>query len=119
MGINRRVIGEQGEDLAVKALKECGYKILERNFRCRFGEIDIIARDEETTVFIEVKARNNNKFGLAEEAVDYRKQQKIRQVAEFYLLINDNPARDCRFDVCCVSFKEKEGPGVKILKNCF
>ena len=74
---NRRQIGTEEEALAAVFLKAQGYEILEQNFRCRLGEIDIIARDGSALVFIEVKYRRNAAYGTPAEAVNLRKQQKI------------------------------------------
>ncbi len=77
--------GNYGEDMAVRLLKKEGYQILERNYYCRMGEIDIIAKDGEYIVFVEVKLRKNNDFGGASFAIDKRKQEKIRKTALYYL----------------------------------
>ena len=81
---NRRAIGTEYETLACEYLTRHGYQILCRNFRCRQGEIDIIARDRDYLVFIEVKYRRDEHEGDPAEAVDYRKQKKISRVAEYY-----------------------------------
>ena len=78
--------GQQGEDLACKYLKKHGYKILERNFRCRrFGEIDIVASKAGVLSFIEVKTRCSSRYGKPAEAVTLAKQRKIYRVAQYYL----------------------------------
>lgn len=79
-----------------------GYSILERNFRCRYGEIDLVAEDAHELVFIEVKTRRGNAYGLPEEAVTFRKQQKIMQVASYYLDLHDCADRSWRIDVVAV-----------------
>lgn len=90
MYIKTREIGELGENYACNYLKKRHYKILERNFKCRQGEIDIIAMDttNQELVFIEVKSRTNLKFGYPSEAVDTRKQKHIYKTAKYYIYKN-------------------------------
>jgi putative endonuclease len=85
---SRQGLGRTGERLAAERLMQTGYCILERNFRCRYGEIDLIAEHQLDLVFVEVKTRRGSTHGLPEEAVDRRKQQKILQVAAYYLLLH-------------------------------
>ena len=77
-------LGHEGEDMAVGYLKDKGFTILCRNYKTPLGEADIIARDRETIVFIEVKARSNAGFGEPFEAVDGRKQERLRRIALWY-----------------------------------
>ncbi len=97
--VRNKISGSVGEVLSVNFLKNKKYKILETNFKTKFGEIDIIALDGKVIVFIEVKERNTLAFGRPIEAVDFKKQQKIRRVAEFYLMLKNKTYADCRFDV--------------------
>lgn len=83
---DKRKTGIDGEKTAAKYLKKNKYKILDCNYRSRFGEIDIIAKKDDFIVFVEVKARNNNSLGEPREAVTYSKQSKIIKTAEFYIL---------------------------------
>lgn len=94
-----KIEGDVGEISAVDFLKKKGYRILICNYKTKFGEIDIIAQDKHVIVFVEVKRRSTLAYGRPIEAVDFKKQQKIRKVAEFYLMIKKNPYADCRFDV--------------------
>ena len=96
--LNKRV-GNIGEAKAVSFLKQKGYKIIELNYTNKIGEIDIIAKDKEVLVFVEVKARSSDKFGMGREAVNFRKQQKIRLVAQGYLKYKKLFDVSCRFDV--------------------
>ncbi|GER89394.1 UPF0102 protein [Dictyobacter vulcani] len=98
----RQGLGRTGERLAALQLEQSGYTILERNFRCRYGEIDLVAEHEADLVFIEVKTRRGMSHGLPEEAVNYRKQQKIIQVSQYYLFQHDYALRDWRVDVVAV-----------------
>ena len=86
---NRRAIGTKYETLACEYLTRHGYQILCRNFRCRQGEIDIIAKLENKIIFVEVKSRMSKDYGLACEAVDYKKASKITSVAKYYISTNN------------------------------
>lgn len=112
---NKRAAGADYEQKAAKYLEAMGYRILAYNFRCRMGEIDLIARDGRYLVFIEVKYRTDTRMGMPQEAVDYRKQRKICQVADYYCLTKKiPPSQPCRFDVAAFS----EGKWT-ILRNAF
>ena len=104
MKIFNKLKGDFGEEKAVKYLKKQKYKIIKRNFKNKVGEIDIIARQGETVVFVEVKTRTDEKFGFAAEAVDLKKQHKIKNVALLYSQ-KENIA-NMRFDVVEVYLKE-------------
>ena len=95
----KQEIGKYGEDSVAKYLSEKRYKIINRNFRCKNGEIDIIAKDKDEIVFIEVKTRTNLEYGLPAEAVDKNKKNHIRKVAEYFIYKNDMINNYCRFDV--------------------
>lgn len=104
---NNRETGGFYEERACEYLKEKGLEILERNFRIRQGEIDIVARDKGTLVFVEVNYRKSSLAGLPEEAVTYKKQRQISRVALFYLSFHKLPlSTPCRFDV--VAFHKDE-----------
>ena len=113
--MNKRQLGGDKEELAAAFLQEAGYRIMERNFRCRLGEIDLIAKEGTTLVFVEVKYRANHKAGYPEEAVDQRKQRRIGKVALYYLTTRirrtDVP---CRFDVIAI-----DGGEIRHHKNAF
>lgn len=100
----RQGLGRTGERLAAEALMSKGYRILERNFRCRHGEIDLVAEDEYDLIFVEVKARRGISFGLPEDALTWRKQRKLMEVASFYLEQHDCADRSWRIDVVAVQF---------------
>lgn len=95
-------IGKRGELLAQKHLKEAGYEIITVNYRCKLGEIDIIASKDNYIVFIEVKTRRNNNYGLPYESVSAVKQKRIRKVAAYYLKVNNIFQKNCRFDVVSI-----------------
>lgn len=97
--MNTRAIGTQGESIAVEYLQKHGYKILERNFNCHYGEIDIIAQHGNYYVFLEVKSRNTVAFGTPREAVNYHKQQRIISAANYWLFKKRLVGVPVRFDV--------------------
>lgn len=96
---NNKKTGNAGEELAATFLINAGYTILERNYRTRMGEIDIIARFGNLLTFVEVKTRQGTQFGRPAAAVDYRKQNKIINVARYYMQRNNTVNYHCRFDV--------------------
>lgn len=113
--MNKRQLGNDFEDKACEYLKCLGYIIIERNFRIYKGEIDIIARDGECLVFIEVKYRSGNSFGHSVEAVNIHKQRTIYRVAEGYLLYHkEYQNKPCRFDV--IAF---DNSNLTHIKNAF
>ena len=111
--LNKKV-GNIGESPAVNFLKDKGYKIVELNYTNKIGEIDIIASDKGVLVFVEVKSRSSDKYGLGREAVDLRKQHKIMLVAEGYLKYNKLFDIGCRFDVI-----EIMGDEITHIENAF
>lgn len=102
----RQGLGRTGERMAGEALHQRGYSILERNFRCQYGEIDLVAEHEGELVFVEVKTRRGTAFGRPEEAVTFRKQQKILEVASYYLDTHNCWQRAWRIDVVAVQFSQ-------------
>ena len=111
---NNRKAGSSGEDAAVKALEGMGYRILERNFRVKLGEVDIIAEDGGDLVFIEVKKRSSDLYGPPEAAVSRRKQLRIIRVALSYIKQKNLKGRNLRFDVFAISGRTQE-----LTKNAF
>lgn len=115
MNGNRKRIGDKYEKLVADYLMKEGYEIRERNFRCKLGEVDIIARKDGYLVFVEVKYRSTAQYGSPQAAVDYRKQRRISDAASFYLYRNHFPAgTPVRFDVAAVS-----GHNIEIIENAF
>lgn len=100
--MQKNIFGTKNEIIASNYLKAKGYEILEMNYKNKIGEIDIIAKDRDYIVFVEVKGRYSRKFGDPTEAVNYTKQQKIRAVASIYLMKNRKTEANCRFDVVAV-----------------
>lgn len=109
--------GSHGEDLACKYLQKLGYKILERNFRIRGGEIDIAAKDREELVFVEVKTRYSHHFGLPVESITPWKIRSLLKTAQFYLQKISWGNKPYRFDVITVDFTHSEKPAVDHIKN--
>ena len=95
---SRMALGKWGEDIAEKYLKKKGYLIMERNFRCRLGEIDIIALDGKTLVFIEVKTRMSQKYGLPCEAINHEKLRHIERTAAYYMMLKPADHQEARLD---------------------
>lgn len=98
----RQGLGRTGERLAMEHLSAAGYRIIERNFRCRYGEIDLIAEEDDELVFVEVKTRRGNAYGLPEDAVTPIKQRRLIQLALYYLDLHNCAERSWRIDVVAV-----------------
>ena len=96
---HKKLLGRVGERLAEKHLKSIGYQILEKNFTTTFGEIDIIAKDQDYIVFVEVKTRESIDYGTPSQAVNYKKQEKYKNLANAYLIKEGKTEQNCRFDV--------------------
>lgn len=103
----RHIVGKEGEDEATKYLQKHGYEIIERNFECRQGEIDIIAKDNKEYIFIEVKTRQNDHFGMPCEAVTQIKKKHIWRATKYYLYLHKLEEKFIRFDVIEV-YKNKD-----------
>lgn len=104
----KKSLGKQGEDIAVHYLQRKGYRIVQRNYHSRYGEIDIVCRKNQDMIFVEVKTRSSDRYGSAEEAVTAVKQQRLRKTALTYLQQLDRPVRGLRFDVITVRFEVDE-----------
>lgn len=115
---SRQKWGERGEAIAVRQLKNKGYKIIETNYRTKLGEIDIIAKEKDTIVFVEVKSRRSVHFGNPKQAVTLQKQRKISRVALYYLKTIKQIDASARFDVVTV-ISNRDQPQVEIIKNAF
>jgi putative endonuclease len=106
--------GQLGEERAVEHPRACGYSVIERNFRCRLGEIDIVTRDGDALVFVEVRTRTDGRRGTALETVTPAKQRRIARVAEVYLSMRRQHAAACRFDVVGIT-----GEHVELVRDAF
>ncbi|MBI5183448.1 MAG: YraN family protein, partial [Nitrospinae bacterium] len=100
----RLELGRKGEDIATRYLKEMGYKIIERNFRCPMGEIDLIASEKGVLIFIEIRTRRSDSFAPPQLSVNRVKQQKIINSALNYLVRKRITGIDCRFDIITIIF---------------
>jgi len=115
----RIALGKQGEDMAADHLLEKGFTIIVRNYRQKTGEIDIIARDNECLVFIEVKTRKSSRFGQPFEAVTTKKQAQISRVALHYMSCHKLLDQPARFDVISILIDKNGKPAIEHLYNCF
>jgi putative endonuclease len=113
----RKLLGRSGEDRAAKHLASLGYRILERNYRIAQGEIDLIALDGDTIVFVEVKTRKSDAFGAPELAVDLRKQDHLIKAALVYLKRKRLSQMPCRFDVVAIADAGREQ--IALIRNAF
>jgi putative endonuclease len=118
MSFMRISTGKTGEALAAAHLAEAGYRVIERNYRCLFGEIDIVAEEGETLVFVEVKSRRSAAYGDPQQAVGYQKQKKISRIAAHYLQEKRLCNRAARFDVVAVKLLPA-GPRIELIRNAF
>ena len=114
----RALLGKAGEDLACQELERRGSVISARRWRGRAGEIDIVARDGTTLVFVEVKTRSGSAFGAAAEAVSARKRLRIARLAKAYMTRHRLEQCPCRFDVVAIDL-DGEGPAVRVFQNAF
>lgn len=111
-------LGEMGERLALKKIKRLGYKFIAKNYRCPLGEIDLIARDGDCLVFIEIKTRRGRSIGFAKEAVNRRKMRQISKAALVYMKENNCCDVKARFDVVAISIKgDKEE--IEVIPDAF
>jgi putative endonuclease len=112
-------LGISGENLACEELARQGYAVLATRYRTRVGELDIVARDGDTLVFVEVKTRTSQDFGAPAEAVTRRKQRRIVTMARWYLTEKGLHGRLCRFDVVTVLSRPGRPPVIEVVKNAF
>lgn len=111
--------GTKGEQIALSFLLGLGYRLVEKNFRCRSGEIDLIVLDGPALVFVEVKARHGTGFGLPQEAVGPAKQARIRRLAQYFLQVRARDEQEFRFDVVAIAFSSGGIPRIEHLKGVF
>src|SRR5258708_4045983 len=115
--MSTRIVGNKGEDLACKYLQGQGYKILKRNFTIRGGEIDVIARQKETLVFVEVKTRFGSQFGYAREAITPWKLKFLQKAALFYITQTKWGEKPYRFDLVAIDYDQSNTPQMELVKN--
>ena len=112
------ITGKEGEKIAAAYLKKNGYRIIEINFRCPIGEIDIVAKEKDDLVFVEVKTRKSMELWYPEQAVGIRKQKKMSQLALWYLQKRKVADTNARFDVVAVTLIPEKNE-VRLIKNAF
>jgi putative endonuclease len=117
-GLDRIELGRRGERIAERHLKRKGYRILERNFRGAGAEIDLVAMDGDTLVFVEVKNRRTTRSGMPEEAVNPHKQRHLRRAGEVYAGNHRAHDRPIRFDVVAI-LEDGSGRHLELLKDAF
>ena len=114
----KQLLGKEGEKIAERYLQKKGYKLVERNYRCSSGEVDLIVLDRRVIVFVEVKTRSDHRFGTPLEAVARGKQQKMIRTAQYFLNAKGLHQREARFDVVGISWPGGE-PVVEHIENAF
>ncbi|HXV27529.1 MAG TPA: YraN family protein [bacterium] len=115
----RLSLGQRGEMIGWSYLLKKGYRILEKNYRCPLGEIDVIAMKGRRVVFIEIKTRSHARFGRPEEAVHAAKQKKLIQLALWYMKQKKMEETPCAFDVLAITLKDHEDPEIHLLEDAF
>lgn len=110
--------GDRAEDLALNYLRDRKFKLEQRNFNCRYGEIDLIMWDQSYLVFVEVRYRSSSNYGGALESIDHYKQAKLRRSAEFYLVKTKRTDCACRFDILCIN-GNLNNPDYEWIANAF
>ncbi|UCF55854.1 MAG: YraN family protein [Deltaproteobacteria bacterium] len=111
-------LGKRGEELALKKVKRLGYKCVTRNYRCPLGEVDLVAKDGDCLVFIEIKTRKGKSLGYAKEAIDGRKRRQLSKVALAYMKSNNCCEVKSRFDVVAINLKDDEEE-IEVIQNAF
>jgi putative endonuclease len=111
-------LGKLGEELALKKVKRLGYKCIARNYRCALGEIDLIAKDGDCLVFIEIKTRRGRSLDSIKEVIDRRKKRQLSKVALAYLKSNNDCDVKSRFDVVAISLNQGEEQ-IEVIQNAF
>ncbi|MEW6661234.1 MAG: YraN family protein [Bacillota bacterium] len=120
MSNSRLNLGKLGEDYAFERLKKMGYRILHQNYRCPMGELDMIAEQDDSLVFIEVRTKSSNRYGTPAESITRKKQAKLRQMAMVYLSNHRLFGKTCRFDVVCVEVdRAGQCERIEIIKQAF
>lgn len=116
--IRKKTLGKLGENIAIDYLKDANYCILEKNFKCRFGEVDIIAKKNNILIFIEVKTRTSLNYGHPSEAIDNFKIKKLRNIADFYTIEkNLEQNYDIGFDVISILISKSPFGSIKGIKK--
>jgi len=117
--MKKKQVGNRGEDIAVNFFSQKGFEIIERNYRYGHGEIDIVVKDGEILVFVEVKTRKNLEFGPPELAITKSKQRQVRKISEAYLVDKNISNTDCRIDVVAILLRKNLPPKINHIENAF
>ena len=118
--MNKVELGRKGESAAVQLLKDSGYRILDRNVRARFGEIDLVAKEGNILCFVEIKARTGLQFGWPEEAVNFKKRWQLGRLANWYLQAHRLDSVPVRFDVVSILLDSDGKPTrTRLIKSAF
>ena len=117
-GTQKKELGKKGEDLALRYLKKNGYHVYERNYVCKMGEVDIIAKEKDTLAFIEVKTRTSTAFGPPQLAVNAAKQTQLSKVALYFLKEKGLGDIKARFDVVAIVLGPR-GPEIELIRDAF
>jgi putative endonuclease len=115
---DKKELGKRGEELALRFLKRSGYKIIERNYVCKLGEMDIIAQEKDTLVFVEVKTRTSTTFGPPQLAVNPTKQMQLSKVALHFLKEKKHEDGKARFDVVAIVLRPS-GEEIELIRDAF
>jgi len=116
----RKKIGNEGEKLAEKYLKRKGYKIIQKNYRCKLGEIDIIAEQNKVIVFVEVRTKQSEKLGLPQYSINTAKKGQISKAALWYIKEKKIVNQTCRFDVIAITYpSNSQEPHIEHIENAF
>jgi putative endonuclease len=116
--IQQKALGQKGEEIALRFLKKNGYRIIERNYTCKLGEVDIIAREKDTFAFIEVKTRRSTTFGPPQLAVNQKKQGQLSRAALYFLKEKNLEEAKARFDVVAILLGAK-GEEIELIRDAF
>ncbi len=104
----KKIVGNKAENIAASYLRDNGYKIILRNYKCKLGEIDLIARDGECLVFVEVRSRSSQKYGAPEQSITGAKRKRLQKLAQYYMCRELHKEVFCRFDLVGIEFDEHE-----------
>jgi len=116
----KKQVGDKGEKLAEDFLKRKGFNIIQRNYRCKLGEIDIIAEQDDVIVFVEVRTKRTESFGIPQSSITSGKISRITKTALSYIQEKELFDRSCRFDVIAITFPQKsKEPNIEHIENAF
>lgn len=120
MSRRRKELGRRGEQIAEGYLQTCGYKILEKNYRCPLGEIDLVAEEKGVLIFVEVRTLSSKNWGLPQMSINFTKQKKIIKTSLYYLSEKNMWNRTCRFDIVAITLPIENGEQrVELIKGAF